>query len=122
MQSKPVEELTEEQKQQLLEALTLSYHELKQQLDSIHERGAPVTLDQQAVGRVSRIDAIQQQQMAQANELQLKRQLLRIEKILQSTDDYGFCLECDEPIGFARLKIHPTAPYCIKCQSNKERG
>lgn len=114
------QELTREQKKSLLMHLQTSIAELNQQITSIHERGEPVQLDQQAVGRVSRIDAIQQQQMAQANEQQIQRQVFRIERILSKPEDYGYCLECDESIGFARLNIHPTAEYCISCQSLKE--
>lgn len=113
-------ELTPPQKQQLLTRLENQLTELEQQVCAIHIRGVPVQLDQQAVGRVSRIDAIQQQQMAQANEAQTSRQLLRIRQILLSPDEYGFCHECGESIGIGRLTIHPAAELCIQCQGELE--
>lgn len=114
-------DLTPPQKKLLLSRLEAQLCELEQQVNDIHSRGAPVQLDQQAVGRVSRIDAIQQQQMAQANEAQAHRQLLRIRQILLAPDDYGFCHECDESIGIGRLTIHPTARLCIQCQGELEQ-
>ncbi len=82
----------------------------------------PVTLDQQAVGRVSRIDAIQQQQMAAANkaqaEVELKQIILALNLI--ESEDYGFCAECDEDIPFERLQVKPTSVYCVKCQQAQE--
>ena len=76
-----------------------------------------VTLDQQSVGRLSRMDAIQQQAMAQATERQRAVEISRIEKALERLDkgDYGFCVECDEEISEKRLEIDPAATLCIKC-------
>jgi len=35
-------------------------------------------------------------------------------------DEYGFCEECEEPIGFARLKAKPESRYCNSCQGARE--
>ncbi|MEC4724509.1 TraR/DksA C4-type zinc finger protein [Shewanella sp. D64] len=113
-------ELSENEKQQLLAKLKLELTELEQQLELVHERSAPVMLDQQAVGRVSRIDAIQQQEMAQASEALMQQHIVRIKRIFLDTQEYGFCLECGESIGLGRLTIHPVAEMCIQCQSEAE--
>ncbi len=34
--------------------------------------------------------------------------------------DYGDCVECGDPVGYARLKARPEAPFCIGCQSQRE--
>ena len=96
--------------------------ELRLQLEQSNDATRPVTLDQQSVGRVSRIDAIQQQQMAIANKTQAAELLRRIASALQRIEDgdYGECLECGEPILFARLQIQPEASLCIDCQSKIE--
>lgn len=36
--------------------------------------------------------------------------------------DYGYCEECGEYIGLARLKANPQAVYCIACQEMTERA
>ena len=78
---------------------------------------ATVTLDQQSVGRLSRMDAMQRQAMAQANDRQRARELQRIDGALQriKEDEYGFCLECGEDIPEARLRVDPAALYCVSC-------
>ncbi|MFS8181062.1 TraR/DksA family transcriptional regulator [Pseudovibrio denitrificans] len=78
---------------------------------------ATVTLDQQSVGRLSRMDAMQRQAMAQANNRQRARELQRIDGALQriKEDEYGYCLECGEDIPEARLRVDPAAPYCVSC-------
>jgi len=85
---------------------------------SAESRGA-VELDQTSVGRVSRIDAIQQQQMALASGRQRTGELVRIDAALQriADGDYGYCITCDEPIAEKRLEFDPSLPTCIGCAS-----
>ncbi|NNE63206.1 MAG: molecular chaperone DnaK, partial [Gammaproteobacteria bacterium] len=72
------QELTSSQLNQLINLLKQQKIELQQQLEKTQADSQPVTLDQQSVGRVSRIDAIQQQQMAIANREQNKNLLTAI--------------------------------------------
>ena len=83
---------------------------------SAQER-SPVALDQQAVGRLSRIDAIQVQQMARATEARRKDRLRRIDGALKRIVDgsFGQCLECGEAIAPGRLALDPAAIHCIDC-------
>jgi DnaK suppressor protein len=76
-----------------------------------------VTLDQQSVGRLSRMDAMQGQAMAQATEVQRSNELLRIEAALVRLDDgeYGLCVVCGESIAPKRLEVDPSATVCIDC-------
>ena len=78
---------------------------------------APVALDQQSVGRLSRMDAMQQQAMAVATNARrlhemraIKAALIRIEK-----GDFGVCDECGEQIAEQRLNLYPTITLCIAC-------
>ncbi len=109
---------------QLRAQLVSQQQELAELLSNAGESTGPVTLDQQSVGRVSRIDAIQQQQMAIANQQQASDMLKRIELALRRIDDgeYGDCLQCGEPIAHARLQAQPFASLCIDCQSAREAG
>lgn len=95
--------------------------ELKADLETLSEISedarATVTLDQQSVGRLSRMDAIQGQAMAQAAERQRRANIQRIEATLKRLDDgdYGYCAECGEEIAERRLQVDPAAAFCIKC-------
>ena len=95
---------------------------LQQTLDQAKQSSETVELDQQAFGRVSRGDALQQQSMAIASLSQCQERLRQVLKALVriETDDYGFCLSCDNPIGFPRLKARPETPFCLGCQSKRE--
>ena len=76
-----------------------------------------VELDQQSVGRLSRMDAMQQQEMAQAQERTRQRDLQRIELAFRRLKDgeYGYCVDCDHEIPEGRLKIDPMAERCVNC-------
>lgn len=116
--------LDEKQLEQLRASLVERQRELAALLAGDGSSTKPVMLDQQSVGRVSRIDAIQQQQMAIASQQQARQLLQRTELALQRIDsgDYGSCVQCGEPIAFARLRAQPFANLCIECQSASENG
>jgi RNA polymerase-binding transcription factor len=77
----------------------------------------PVELDQTAVGRLSRMDAMQNQAMAQATERRRQVELMRIAQALEriEKDEYGDCLVCGNEIAVKRLEIDPTAVTCVPC-------
>jgi DnaK suppressor protein len=106
-----------------LEELICSHVEhLEALLDDREEASKPVQLDQQSIGRVSRIDAIQQQQMAVSNKKTAEKELISLRLALKkmTEDEYGYCESCGEDIGFKRLQIKPEAEFCISCQSGRE--
>lgn len=92
--------------------------ELEQLLLLSEESSSAVELDQSKVGRLSRMDAMQHQAMAVAKRSAYQRQLRSVLAALARLErgDYGYCIECDEPIAFARLEIKPEAALCLKCQ------
>ncbi len=82
-----------------------------------------VELDQSKVGRLSRMDALQAQAMAQASSHRRERMLRQITAALAriDRDEYGDCQACDEPINEKRLNFDPTATLCINCASASEQ-
>lgn len=77
----------------------------------------PVQLDQQSVGRLSRMDALQVQAMAQAEEGRRQQRLRLIDAALKRIDegDYGCCLSCGDDIPEKRLAFDPAATRCVDC-------
>ena len=91
--------------------------ELQALSDEASEARATVALDQQSVGRLSRMDAMQGQAMAEATERRRQLDLQRIEMAERrlAAGDYGYCTECDEEIPDGRLAIDPMAERCVGC-------
>ncbi len=81
-----------------------------------------VTLDQSRVGRLSRMDALQQQEMAKAGKQRQEQQLILVNRALirLEENEYGYCLECDEVIAYSRLQIRPESEFCVACQNLQE--
>ncbi len=79
----------------------------------------PVELDQTSVGRLSRMDAMQQQAMAAAQSRRRAGRLKAIEAALRriGSDDFGWCEECGEEIPSGRLDLDPCAARCVDCAS-----
>ncbi len=122
MQENRMDGLSKQQETTLHHKLLEQKSVLKCLLVNNKDTSKPVQLDQQALGRVSRIDAIQQQEMAIANRANQELTLVRIMKALRRIQeaDYGYCLECDNCIPYERLLIKPETNLCIQCQSALE--
>jgi DnaK suppressor protein len=118
-----IEDLTDDQLAELKEDLLALQDSLQVSLAATQDRSAPVKLDQAAVGRLSRMDAMQAQQMAKANRSQFQLRLAQIAQALRliAEDRYGLCRACDEPIGYPRLKARPETPFCLVCQNASEK-
>lgn len=91
-------------------------------IDEHGEDSRPVELDQTRVGRLSRMDALQNQAMAQATQSRRELELTRIDEALKRLADgeYGECLSCGEPIAQKRLAFDPSATLCIDCADQSE--
>ncbi|SRR6056297_404785 len=98
--------------------------ELAEQSEQSKESQAPVVLDQTRQGRLSRMDAMQGQAMAQATEVRRKHRIAALRNALKRIDagEYGECIECGEPIAEARLRSDPAVTRCIDCASQHEGG
>jgi DnaK suppressor protein len=91
--------------------------ELDGALSSMKESSRPVDLND-PIGRLSRMDAIQQQQMVLNAKNQIEVNLKLVDEALKRVekDEYGFCLQCEEEIDQKRLLAKPEAAFCTKCQ------
>lgn len=76
-----------------------------------------VTLDQQSVGRLSRMDALQQQAMANATHQRRAQKRMALKGALARIADgeFGECLDCGDDIPIERLKLEPAIARCLNC-------
>ncbi len=82
-----------------------------------------VELDQASTGRLTRMDAMQQQAMAKENNRRavLRNQQLHTALDRINNDEYGYCFDCDEEISTARLQANSVTTLCIECAEKKEK-
>lgn len=104
-----------------LDALRKKLEQMRADLQSDQALGdadcAPVELDQTSVGRLSRLDAMQVQAMALANQQRRRAELARVISALRriDSDDYGYCVVCGEEIPEARVMHNPAVTTCVGC-------
>lgn len=104
-------------------ALVKLRDELTRLIEAATEGAKPVDLDE-PIGRISRVDAMQQQKMVVVNRQAAQRRRHLVEAALDRIDAgaYGECQSCGEEIGPRRLGAQPEAPFCIDCQGQRERS
>ncbi|MCM2561044.1 TraR/DksA C4-type zinc finger protein [Lutimaribacter sp. EGI FJ00015] len=99
-------------------ALLLSRLEEIEDADALGRDGQDVVmLDQQAIGRLSRQDALMNQSMAKAQKARRKAETTRLRAALGRLEDgeFGYCVDCGEEISPKRLELDPATPKCISC-------
>jgi DnaK suppressor protein len=109
-----------------IDKIKLDLIELKSELETLDstDAGDTVVLDQARVGRLSRMDALQAQQMALEARRRRQLQLQKIEGALHRLDagEYGYCFICHEEIDNRRLRVDPTSTRCMSCAEKSENG
>ena len=101
-------------------------HEQKETILDVEQDNAQSTeiveLDQAKIGRLSRMEALQDQAMAIETEHRRRLQLQKIDAAFHriEEEDYGYCLRCGEAINEQRLMIDPCATLCINCAAAAE--
>jgi len=104
-----IEELKDELKSQL--------RRLQKSMKITDEALRTVELDQTAVGRLSRMDSLQNQALSEGLR---EREVARLGQILEALERleegrYGICTSCGGAIPFERLFVFPEAPECASC-------
>ena len=99
-----------------LERLRAKAKEAEDYLESSKDSAEVVELDT-SIGRLSRMDAMQNQQMALELRRRQENQLLRIKNALKRMDQgqYGLCGKCKKPIAEERLEASPDVVMCVRC-------
>lgn len=115
--SSPGKGLSSEQIEELEAELTRQLARLQKSMKITDEALRTVELDQTAVGRLSRMDSLQNQAMSAGLR---EREVARLAQLLEALERldagrYGLCTHCGESIPFERLFVFPEAPECASC-------
>jgi DnaK suppressor protein len=107
--------------EQFREQLLRMKRELQAQEETGKEAARPVELDPASMGRLTRMDAIQSQQLAKEAARRRAQTLVKIETALRRLDEgeFGACLVCGEDIDPRRLAVDPTHTLCIACAEKR---
>jgi DnaK suppressor protein len=109
--------LTPEQLSELRADIERQIDRLLRSLEQTRRAARPVVLDQTSVGRLSRIDAIQNQAMSQGLEAREEAKRAELLEALRRIEEgtYGTCATCGGGIPFGRLQVFPETVRCSRC-------
>ena len=104
-----------EQKTELIEKMKA----IKEDIAAYKLLTKPISPDN-AIGRLSRMEAINSKSINEAALKMAKDTLSKLERAWAKIDnpDFGLCRECEEPIPFARLMVLPETALCVQCAEN----
>ncbi|WP_105027677.1 molecular chaperone DnaK [Limnobacter sp. SAORIC-690] len=105
----------------LKDGLEQELQSIKQSISEARKSSATVVLDQTSVGRLSRMDALQQQAMAKGLIERLQTQELKVISALKRFDAnvYGLCCQCEEELPLSDLEKDPTLLFCAGCRAER---
>lgn len=100
----------------LKEKILQEIDSLRVNIKALEEMSKPVAPDV-AIGRLTRMEAINSKSINDANLQSAKNRLSRLQSALNRIDDdhFGICIECEEPIPVKRLMIIPESLKCVQC-------
>ncbi len=108
--------LTDSERAEIRALLEELATKLEERIQTSADQAQPVQLDE-PIGRLSRMDSIQMQQMALAGMRREQQQLVRVRHALQliENENFGTCESCKRPIGVDRLRFQPEILLCVRC-------
>jgi DnaK suppressor protein len=108
--------MTDEQKQQLLAKIETEITQTEQRIEELVELTKPIAPDN-AIGRVSRMDAINNRSINESGLRQARSRLNKLQRQLERsrTAEFGYCSRCGQEIRFERLMYLPESFKCVSC-------
>jgi DnaK suppressor protein len=108
--------MTESEKHQLKKIIASRIEEAKEEITELQELVKPIPLDA-SIGRVSRMDAINNKTINESSLREKKQQLKKLERAMENSESgsFGICTKCGGEIPFGRLEYMPHTTRCVNC-------
>lgn len=108
--------MSQQEQKEIQQIILDKIEETKEEIEQLEELTKPIKPDN-AYGRLSRMDAINNKTINDAALRKQTSQLQKLERTLERLDEgsYGKCLKCGEEIPFGRLRFMPWTTKCVKC-------
>jgi DnaK suppressor protein len=108
--------MTAEERAEIQRQIAQDIENLRRDVESLTEATQPIAPDV-ALGRLTRMDAIQSKSVNEANLRDARERLQNLEAALARVDreDFGTCMSCGQPIAAARLAYMPETTACVEC-------
>jgi len=113
--------VSEDDKKEVHRKIIEEVESIKENILTLGKMSKPVSPDN-AIGRLTRMEAINAKSINDANIRTAKNRLMNLEKALERVEypDFGMCRLCEEPIPLKRLMILPESNVCVQCLENQK--
>jgi DnaK suppressor protein len=108
--------MTSEERETLKLRLQAKIDKMKHKISRMEEMTKPIS-PENSIGRVSRMDAINNKSVMEAALRTARKDLDGMQVAIKHVDDadFGFCAKCKQEIPYQRLLLMPGSPYCVHC-------
>ena len=108
--------MKEPSRQDILKLLDREIEKTKSTIEDYKQSSGPIAPDD-AIGRVSRMDAINNRSIVQAAQRTAEAKLSKLLYIKENIDssDSGLCVRCGDKIPTGRLILKPESGFCVRC-------
>ena len=112
--------MTEAQKIDLRDKIQKKILEMEDEIIRLEDMTQPIS-PENSLGRVSRMDAINNKSVAEASLRSVRRRYEKLKDAITKIDEEGFgdCVRCKKPIPMARLMFMPESTKCVRCAQGR---
>ncbi len=113
--------MSPEEREKLKKVINEEIESLQSNITALEEITKPIPPDN-AIGRLTRMDAIHMKSINEAGLRNAKQKLSKLELAIRQADnpDFGYCVVCDEPIPLKRLMLMPESTMCVQCREKED--
>ena len=104
------------EKESIMKRIEQEILETKIKIKKYKDLSRPIS-PENAIGRISRMDAINNKSITEAALLEAERKIIQLKYIKNKMDtpDFGICEKCKTKIPFQRIMLQPQSRYCVRC-------
>jgi DnaK suppressor protein len=104
------------QQEEVKERIQKEIRKTHRRIEDYKELTQPIS-PENAIGRISRMDAINNKSVAEAALREAQSKLQGLEYMLDKIGDkdFGLCAKCQQAIPIGRLMIQPQSRFCVNC-------
>ena len=110
--------MNKQERNKAKESIKKSIEETQKDISNLKELTKPIP-PENAIGRVSRMDAINNKSVSEVALTKAVNKLSLLESALQRINhkDFGFCISCKNRIPIQRILLMPQSNRCVHCAS-----
>ncbi len=110
--------MNQSEKHELGKLIEAEIEKLGKEVAILKEQSQPIAPDN-AIGRLTRMEAINAKSINEANIRKAGLRLQRLQQALEriAEEEFGICEGCERPIPLQRIMLVPESTHCVRCLS-----